>query len=133
MIRFARSVTNEKNAKSHAPHLKALHSKSFSPQLSASGIRSVTRNCYFHFSEIDLHIGCSMPSKEHFAPSVMGRDALIGSVGARPQKEDLLRTLLCLAISATVHQKPAGDTHRLVEVVCRYCVSLVPTLNDRKT
>ena len=41
MILFARSVTN--NVKSHTPQLKALHSKS-TPQLTAAGIRSVTRN-----------------------------------------------------------------------------------------
>ena len=43
MIRFARNVTN--SVKSHTPQLKALHSsKITSPQLSTSGIRSVTRN-----------------------------------------------------------------------------------------
>ena len=40
---------------------------------------------------------------------------------ARPQKEDLLRTLLCLAVSATALQKPASDT----EVPLWYCVLLV--------
>ena len=50
------------------------------------------------------------------------RLSLIGSAGARPQKEDLLRTLLCLAISDTARQKPAW----LAEVPPRYCVILVP-------
>ena len=47
MIRFARSVTN--NVKSHTPQLKALHRKS-TPQLTAAGIRSVTRNGHFRLT-----------------------------------------------------------------------------------
>ena len=46
MISFARNVTD--SVKSHTPQLKALHSKSTPPHLSASGIRSVTRN--------DIHV-----------------------------------------------------------------------------
>ena len=49
MIRFARSVTN--NVKSHTPQLKALHSKS-TPQLTAAGIRSVTRNGHFRLTQL---------------------------------------------------------------------------------
>ena len=46
MISFARNVTD--SVKSHTPQLKALHSKSTPPHLTASGIRSVARN--------DIHV-----------------------------------------------------------------------------
>ena len=59
----------------------------------------------------------------------MSTDRHIGGEGARPQKEDLLRTLLCLTISATARQKPSGSKHWLAEVPRRYCVLLVPTQN----
>ena len=58
------------------------------------------------------------------------RDALVGSAGARPKKENLLRTLLCLEISATAHQKSASDTRTLRAGTATYI--LVPTLNALK-
>ena len=46
-------------------------------------------------------------SIQHRLSLVVCRLSLIGGEGARPQKEDLLRTLLCRVISATARQKPA--------------------------
>ena len=54
MIWFARSVTN--SVKSHTPKLKALHSKNTPPQLSASGIRSVTCNVNNTMKSRDIHV-----------------------------------------------------------------------------
>ena len=59
----------------------------------------------------------------------MHRDRHIGSAGARPRKEDLLRTLLCLTISVTAREKPSSPKHWLAEVPRWYCVLLVPIRN----
>ena len=84
MIRFSRSVTNI--AKSHTTQLKALHSKSTPPQISALGIRSVTRssrNLVFLKS-----LGCHVDNRkwmffdddENLCPSLDRPNKIDGSV-----------------------------------------------------
>ena len=50
----------------------------------------------------------------------------------RSQNEDLLQTLLCLAISTTSRQKPAIDTNKTSTPTIFYCVEHIPTLHASK-